>query len=681
MTSKALHVLIVDDSENDARLILSELKRGGWTVSHTRVDTRDDMTTALAKLQWDVIVADYSMPQFSGFEALELARAKSADIPFILISGNVGEETAVAAMKAGANDYLFKGDLTRLVPAVERELREAVARRLARVTREQLDKRDAQLSEALRLARLGTWHFDLVNNEATWSAEACRILGCKDDCDVHGLEKFLSCIHPDDRALLTDAMASAEVTQIAFDCRIASPWAALFVHIRGDIVRDAKGVVIEARGMIQDISEQKANQEELHRLKDAAEAANRAKSEFLANMSHEIRTPMTAIVGFADMMVRRGADAPDHEECVQVIRRNAWHLLELINEILDLSKIEAGQMTVEKRRCDLHELLSEISSVMGARAEEKSLRFNVKFEDAIPRYIYTDSLRLRQILVNLLGNAIKFTTLGAVDVLVNWEPTGTVADADQSSCLRIRVCDTGIGMTAEQLGRLFEPFMQGEQSITRKFGGTGLGLTISRRLARLLGGDVEATSDLGLGSMFEFWIDSGPISEADLAAGLPGASAADEAADEASEEIIISARVLLAEDGRDNQRLLTAHLEMAGAEVVVAENGRIAVQLCDEEEFDIILMDMQMPVMDGYSATTELRRRGVATPIIALTAYAMADDRSKCIAAGCTDYLTKPVDSELLLRTISDCLGSAVATRKARCERTPAWSRVACNTE
>jgi signal transduction histidine kinase/HPt (histidine-containing phosphotransfer) domain-containing protein len=651
--SALLRVLIVEDCENDAKLLLIELRRGGWDITHERVDTSAAMSAALDAHPWDLIIADYSMPQFSGLTALTMVRQRGLDVPFILVSGKVGEETAVQAMKAGADDYLFKGDLQRLVPAVERELRDLEVSRKAQHTERQLRKGEGQLAAAQRLAHLGTWHMDFRSTVSIWSDEARRILGRENSELELTFDQFLCCLHPDDRKAFNGILYESNQTQIAQDCRLACrDITAQFVHIRGEIVRDENGQPVEATGMIQDITERYLVDAQLQQAKEAAEAANRAKSEFLANMSHEIRTPMTAVVGFADMMLLKNqTNAPDHAECIQAIRRNAQHLLQLINEILDLSKIEAGQMTTECIRCDLHQLLAEVALFMRSRAAESALKFKISFQGAIPKNIKTDPLRLRQILMNLLGNAIKFTTNGTVEMIVRCDCS------TDSSILRMDVRDTGIGMSAEQLGRIFQPFTQGEQSTTRKFGGTGLGLTISRRLARFLGGDIVVTSEIGVGSTFSVTINGGAIKDEEMVANLTEASLPAIVADCGAKEIPILGRILLAEDGRDNQRLLSTHLKMAGAEVVIAENGQVAVDLFKAGKFDLILMDMQMPVMDGYTAVGELRRMGVKTPIIALTAYAMAEDRAKCLASGCSDYLSKPIERQVLLQTIKYHLG------------------------
>jgi two-component system, sensor histidine kinase len=394
--------------------------------------------------------------------------------------------------------------------------------------------------------------------------------------------------------------------------------------------------------------------------KDRAEEANRAKSAFLANMSHEIRTPMTAIIGYADMMLEPDQTLSDRQDCLQIIRRNGRHLVDLINDILDISKIEAGKMTVERVPCGLSHLVLDVVSLMRPRAAEKQLGFDVRFDGPIPEQVQTDPLRLRQILMNLAANAVKFTESGRIELAVR------CAQAAGSSTVEFDVTDTGIGMTEEQVIKLFQPFMQADDSMTRRFGGTGLGLAISKRLAKLLGGDITIRSAPGEGSTFTVTIDGGPLAGVPMVTGLNESVMLPAPVPQTQKTIRLTGRILLAEDGLDNQRLISTHLRKAGAEVVIAANGRVAVDLMREQTFDLVLMDMQMPQLDGYGATSELRRRGFTLPIIALTAHAMADDRAKCIRAGCTDYLTKPIDKALLLGTIRDYLKMSVTQPAAR---------------
>jgi len=374
---------------------------------------------------------------------------------------------------------------------------------------------------------------------------------------------------------------------------------------------------------------------------------NRAKSDFLANMSHEIRTPMTAILGYADLLLDPTITEGDRSAHVETIRRNGSHLLQIVNDILDLSKIEAGKMTVELLPCSLPQVIAEVASLMRLRAKEKGIGFEVCFVGRIPQSIQTDTLRLRQIVLNLVGNAIKFTELGSVRIVVRCD------DADgPSPKLAIEVVDTGIGLSPEELGGLFKPFTQADASTTRRFGGTGLGLTICKRLASLLGGDLTVDSSRGRGSVFKLVVPTGDLRAVKM---LESAAEAMLAPEKKSAEVRSAAgiRILLAEDGPDNQRLISTYLRRAGADVTIVDNGRLAVDAALATGFDVILMDMQMPVLDGYGATSLLRREGYTGSIVALTAHAMAGDRERCVRAGCDDFVTKPIARDLLIETVS----------------------------
>jgi signal transduction histidine kinase/DNA-binding response OmpR family regulator len=393
--------------------------------------------------------------------------------------------------------------------------------------------------------------------------------------------------------------------------------------------------------------------------RDRAEESNRAKSNFLANMSHEIRTPMTAILGYADLMLSPVQTMSDRINSLQVVRRNARHLMDLINDILDISKIEAEKMTVEKIPCDIAQAAVEVASMLRPRALVKQLPLSVEFACAIPSAVLSDPLRLKQVLMNLVGNAIKFTNQGEIRLKVSIEKH------ENRHRALFAISDTGIGMTSDQQRRLFKAFAQADESMTRKYGGTGLGLVISKRLANIMGGDIAVQSEPGRGTTFLVSIDAEIPEGSVMRTGLTESMLALPETGESADNIVLRGQILLAEDGLDNQQLLTMHLTMAGADVTLAENGRIAIDRATTGAFDLILMDMQMPELDGYSATSELRRLGFTLPIVALTAHAMSDDRAKCIAAGCTDYLTKPIDKELLLRTVASYLNKSDAVRSS----------------
>ena len=413
----------------------------------------------------------------------------------------------------------------------------------------------------------------------------------------------------------------------------------------------SKDEIGELASALNGMARELQKQHEEREARRLAEEASHAKSQFLANMSHEIRTPMTAIIGYSDMLLRPSQTQSDRLDAIQVIRRNARHLLELINDILDLSKIEAGKMTVERIDADLPRMVAEVLSTMRARAHEKALGLHVVFDGPIPRTVRTDPLRVRQVLVNLIGNAVKFTERGEVTLRVSCP-----SRSPEVSVIAFDVTDTGVGMSRDEIKKLFQPFTQADESTTRRFGGTGLGLSISKRLAEMLGGDISVRSEPGRGSTFSLTIEGGALAESQMLTGLTESQFAPNEPGQSAPQLTLNGRILLAEDGRDNQRLISAYLREAGAEVVVAENGRVAVEKARAESFALILMDMQMPEMDGYAATSELRRRGITVPVIALTAHAMSGDREKCLRCGCTDYLTKPIDAELLLNTVATYL-------------------------
>jgi two-component system, cell cycle response regulator len=402
-----------------------------------------------------------------------------------------------------------------------------------------------------------------------------------------------------------------------------------------------------------------------------AESATRAKSEFLANMSHEIRTPITAILGFAEELLEEpglGRAPPECSSAIRTIHRNGRHLLELINDILDLSKIEAGKLNVERIACAPAQVLAEVIELMRIRADAKNLSLTLECAGEFPETVKTDPLRLRQILINLVGNAIKFTEKGSVKVVAR-----LAHDPEKTARLQIDVIDTGIGLTAEQISNLFMPFNQADSSTTRKYGGTGLGLTISKRLAEMLGGEIAVESTPGEGSTFRVIVDPGPLEGIPMIKTIVREPLPDHAPTELPvklEDITMNVRVLLAEDGPDNQRLIVHLLKKAGGDVTVVENGRLAVEqaiLARERgmPFDVILMDMQMPVLDGYTATRELRARGCAGPIIALTAHALDEDRKKCLVAGCDDYIPKPIDRQKLLSAVAEWSGGGRAADRS----------------
>ena len=389
------------------------------------------------------------------------------------------------------------------------------------------------------------------------------------------------------------------------------------------------------------------------------ERANEMKSAFLANMSHEIRTPLGVMLGFADLLAGAGLSDVERVKYVDVIRRNGKALSQIINDILDLSKVEAGKIAIEKIEFNLTEILTDIADLFDLKAEEKGMVFSIETMGSLPKTYLSDPTRIRQILINLVSNAMKFTEHGSVQLHCEWEAG---LHASHEGELIFTVTDTGLGMNLDQQGRLFQAFSQADDSIAREYGGTGLGLLLSRRLARLLGGDVELTySAPGRGSTFVARIPAyASISDDRPLAHLKRQSQnvrASQLSQPVLTNLLQDVRILLAEDAPDNQLLLTHILESRGAKVSVVSNGRDAVNSALKGDQDLILMDVQMPIMGGHEAAHELRKKGYRGPIVALTAHAMLEEREKSHHYGYNDFLTKPIDSEKLILTIKQHMG------------------------
>ncbi|MAY75672.1 MAG: hypothetical protein CMJ31_13340 [Phycisphaerae bacterium] len=380
-----------------------------------------------------------------------------------------------------------------------------------------------------------------------------------------------------------------------------------------------------------------------------AEQANAFKSAFLANMSHELRTPLTAINGYSELIYRSGTSLSELRSYGETINRNGQHLLEVINDILDLSKIEAGRIEIEQVATRLGRPLEDVSSVLKPRVAQKGLTFEVEFDPAVPPVVVIDPTRFRQVVLNLVGNAVKFTESGFVRISIAYETA--------TSTLSVTVTDSGIGMTAVQARRVFNAFTQGDASMARQYGGTGLGLSISRELARRMGGDITVESAPGEGSTFVATFHAPPSTVEDV----DQSSAVVHRTTRVGVEVVGGRRVLVVDDGPDNRRLIAFHLQKAGAVIEIAENGREAVDkiVGAELPFDLVLMDMQMPVLDGYGATRELRERGIHVPIVALTAHAMKGDDDTCRVAGCDGYIAKPFKATELFIGIARALECA----------------------
>jgi PAS domain S-box-containing protein len=509
-----------------------------------------------------------------------------------------------------------------------------------------------QFELAVRGSNDGIWDWNLTNNDLFLSAKWKEQMGYRDDELENTFSTFESRIHPEDKPRMREFVRRyLEGLEEKYDLEfrmLHRDGGFRWIRARGEAFRDENGRPVRMAGSHTDITERKRAEEELlennrrlELLTERAKAASVAKSEFLANMSHEIRTPMNGVLGMTELLL----DTPLGEEQrrrAETIRTSAESLLDILNDILDFSKVEAGKLELKNLNFNLSALLENLAEAMGAGIRQKKLSFTHSIEGGVPLFLRGDPGRLRQILTNLVGNAVKFTHEGGIDVKVSLSN-----ESDHYAELRFSVRDTGIGIPADKLETLFDQFIQVDASSTRAYGGTGLGLAISRQLAELMGGSVGVTSTEGKGSEFWFTVclekqpDDARLDEIHT----PGFH------EDAGCFEGRGARILLVEDNAVNRSVALGMLKKMGVNADTAENGEEALDALERHTYDLVLMDCQMPKMDGYEATRRIRRmegeaRGV--PVVAMTAHAMSGDREKCLEAGMNDYISKPVTRSAL---------------------------------
>ncbi|UFS69761.1 response regulator [Geomonas sp. RF6] len=814
---KAIRLLIVEDVEDHALLIVRELEKGGFAPQFERVETKEELERALEAGGWDAVISDYNLPGFNGADALQMVQAKG-DIPFLLVSGAIGEELAAELIKGGAHGYIRKGNYARLAPTLERELSDASVRRERRQTAEELAKyrehledlvhertelleranealrhnevrlkeanealrlHDDRLRVALKAAAMCTWRYLPDSLERIWDSHCYTFFHLPEDQPLTH-ERYLSIIHPDDREMLAANLheALAGRRPYNFEYRIVLPDGSLrWVMTRGEFTGEPKVMT----GVLLDITNKKMVEAELVEAKKAAEEAAVAKSSFLANMSHEIRTPLNGVLGITDLVLETELNQLQ-QQYLQMIRNSAEVLLSVVNDVLDFSKIEAGMMQLEEVEFDLRDALEKVVEMLALHAHRKGLELSLDIDSELPPFFFGDPLRLRQILTNLTVNAVKFTDEGEIVVRLRGAP----AEGNRWR-ITFSVTDTGIGIPQGKLSLLFNSFTQVDPSMARSQGGTGLGLAITKRLVEQMGGRIWVESTEGTGSSFIFEIElkrSGRERERELvatemeglrtlvlddnetnrqllvhwlsqrgalvetaaagreavrmmteaaAAGTPfelalldmnlpdidgfqvaeelrahfpiselgimmltsedigeGARRArdmgmvayiikpvrpaalmeavykvrsfrsgettvvrDQPQPEPVRQLPFCTRVLLAEDNTVNLTVAEAMLRRSGAKVTPVMNGAEALEAIEEGIFDVVLMDVQMPGVDGLQASRRIRECGCDVPIIGLTALAMPGDRERCLEAGMDDYLSKPFSADDLIMKVA----------------------------
>lgn len=776
---KSRRVLIVEDLPDDAELTVRALRHGGLDLTYERVDTPEAMGAALAQGTWDLVIADYSMPRFNGLAALKMLRDTGIDLPFILVSGTVGEDVAVEAMKGGADDYVLKSNLARLPLAAERELRDSEVR----VERNRAEARYRSLVDRVPV---GLFRISPAGDILEFNPALIDMLGFQDGDSLKKADVAELWLQPQERARF-EAVIEREGVVKNFEMEMRRrDGSVIWCEQSARAVYDAAGKVGHWEGVLVDVTSRKLAEEEANRARDrvrdlALETA-RLRSDFLASMSHEIRTPLTGIIGTGELLSRSDL-TPEQRRLTEIIRSSGELLLTVVNDILDFSKLAAGKVVLEKLDFDLVELTETLVDSFAATARAKGIELALHTDIHMPTGLRGDQSRLRQILNNLVANAIKFTERGEVTVRAT-----RAEDTAGDVLVRFEVVDTGIGIPLAAQARLFQPFVQAEGSTSRRFGGTGLGLVIAAKLTEQMGGEIGFESEPGKGSNFHFtarfekgseivrpwmaatevpcfngiraivvndssasrqviseyltpWgIENAAVSSAaealemlqrepagdekqivvlideqtpDMAAlrlaravkdhskikprkvimfsAEDGPRSAGEAVDawitkpvrpshlygcllelygntdrvriekvaaaplgaigNQPQEWRKAVRVLLVDDNLVNRTIGAKQLSALGYTAEIADGAQQGLEIVSRRGPDIVLMDCEMPEMDGYEAVAEIRRREGGTRhtvVIALTAHATEGDRGKCLDAGMDDYLSKPVKLDVL---------------------------------
>lgn len=673
MKPTLVDILLVDD-RLDGLIAMQAVLRDIPNLNLVTAQSGREALDVVDSYNFAVILLDVQMPTLDGFETAEIIRRNykgHLNTPIIFVTAiNTDDQYIRRGYEVGAVDYIFKPFEPYILQAkvkifVDLFLKNQQLQKQALVIKES-ERREKYFKitelevESLRQYRKLA---DSVPH-IVWKA---RVEGTVDYFNqvwynYTGLtvsssvgSAWQKSIHPEDisRFLLNWMRSMGTLKPFEIEARIMKfdkQWRWHWIHA----VPDLRGnEVLSWVGTCTDIHDRKISEEKLLEAQQQAVSANMAKTYFLANMSHEIRTPMSAILGFTELMLNPRQTEAERQHSISTIHRNGKQLLNVIDEILDISKIEAGRLEIEIIEFNLVDLLYDIKSLLSVKTEDKNLQLKFILESSIPEKINSDPTRIRQILTNIVSNAIKFTESGSVQVHVKWvTPPG-----DESGNLEIMVEDTGVGIKEDQVDRLFQPFAQVDSSTTRLFGGTGLGLALSQNLAEALGGKVTLDStQIDVGSTFKIQIKARPAENTPWITGFKSLAAEVENHNEEKSEInsqsLKDVKILLVEDAPDNQMVIGMFLTSAGATVDFAENGYEGISKASDGDFDIILMDIQMPKLDGYEATKILRKRGFLIPIIALTAHALMEERARCLKAGCSEHFTKPVDSEKLIALV-----------------------------
>ncbi|HMN67973.1 MAG TPA: response regulator [Bdellovibrionales bacterium] len=639
MSADRVERVLIADASADMRDYFSRMLSPRWEI-YVASNGREALRISADKMP-DLVIADLDMPKIDGISLLQKIRSipKLRDLPIILVSPKTEQDAMVGALAAGANDFITKPvQVKELIARIDSQLKLKLARAALEHERNKMYSLFKNAPVGVMILRGPSHVIEHCNLKAKEYVGGKNIEGLS-TVAAFAVLGIPTVIWPLDEIYRTGV--SRQFHELHFRLGSGDSRVDRYFDIGCYPWFDNDGSVAGIFCVSTDVTDQVLAKRELQHSIEDADSANQAKSQFLANMSHEIRTPLGIIQGFADLALQETCEVA-RTSYLKTIRRNACTLERLIGEVLDLSKVEAGKIEIEKIRFSLRGLIEDVCTSMTLKAQEKGIVFRNEIHKDVPEYVVTDPTRLRQVFVNLVSNAIKFTDKGEVRVTTGMPARSSSAPAK----IEFEVSDTGIGMTPEQTLKLFKPFSQGDTSMNRRYGGTGLGLSLSKRLSQVLGGDLTLKkSDLGRGSVFRFCFGV----ELPGAGAVPDDKRPEDKKPRPRKERLRGIRVLVVEDSSDNQFLIGQCLKTSGATVDTANDGVEGVQQVSRERYDLILMDIQMPKMDGYQAMEEIRRKDRQVPIVALTAHALTGEKDRALRLGFSDYLTKPLRPSALV--------------------------------
>jgi len=639
---EAIKILVIDDDAIDRKALRRALQKAELYFELEECSDGDCAISCVTDNEYHCVFLDYLLPGTDGLELLKRIRMDDRFIPVIVITNQGDEKIAVDMMKAGASDYIIKDTIN--APTIKKIINNVTylseIEREKRYTKEALKNSEKRLMEAQRIAKIGSWEYHFDSDKVYWSEEMFRIFERDPETYTPQSDHFVSLFHPDDRAKIRegiDRAMSGEVFNL--DIRILLPNDRFkYVNLNAYFMRDDDDYYDKFAGTVQDIEQRKQVEEELRTAKKMAEESGRVKEQFLANMSHEIRTPMNAIIGFANLLLKEQEQfTEDQQKYIHSIQHAGDNLMVIINDILDVSKFESGKFSLEMADFVLPDVVSNAVNMFKLKAQEKNnLKLSYEIEEDVPYHLIGDSVRLNQILVNLISNALKFTEKGHIKLMIK-----TLSQGKNKAKLRFTIEDTGIGIPKNKLNTIFKSFTQASSDTTRKYGGTGLGLTIVKKLVEFQQGNIEVESEVGKGTSISIDL---PFGKNSLRQKLGVTN--DEDQKDMNIDYPKNIKVLMAEDNEMNKELAKFVFKDIGWELDMADDGLLAIEMHKQSDYDVILMDIQMPRMDGYEATRKIRNELDASktgiPIIAITAHALKTEIDKCLEVGMNDYISKP---------------------------------------